>query len=47
MKVKRLLLQFTACNIQHIPKEVNHVAHEEVQKVLEGQLVVSIDDPLY
>ena len=48
MKIKRLLSQFTAWNIQHIPREANQVSHEEAQKVLEGrQMVAKIEDPLY
>ena len=29
MKIKRLLSQFIAWNIQHIPREANQISHEE------------------
>ena len=45
MKIKRLLSQFTTWNIQHIPREANHISHEEALE--EGQMVAKIEDPLY
>ena len=37
MKIKRLLSQFTAWNIQHIPRKSNQISHEEVPKGAGGR----------
>ena len=48
MKVQRLLMQFIGSNIHHTPREANHLAHDEAQKVLEeDQIEAKIEGPLY
>ena len=47
-KVRKLLRQFTAWNIQHVRREDNHEAHELAQEVIDQDPVVAkIEEPLF